>query len=118
MSDPTSTRGRRRDFAPFSGEPSTRLAFVAGYFSLAGAFGIAGVCIGLVFSIVRGTGLNAFSLVALAGIGSMVAAGFLWTGRALRERSTPCQRPARTQVTRDKSFRRLASLFSQKSADV
>ena len=75
-------------FAPVSTLPSTRLLFVAGYFTLTGASMFALVIISVV---VRSMFLEAAMTVpaltlGFKAVGALVAAlGLLWTGRALRE---------------------------------
>lgn len=73
------------NLAPFSADVSSRLKFVAGYFSVSGGFALAGIGLSSVISIARGTA-SIPMLLLFAALGGAVAAGFFWTGRALRER--------------------------------
>ena len=75
-------------FAPVRMPPSTRLLFVAGYFTLTGALIVALVVVSVVIQgmfVQAATALSALTLVFRA-VGALVAAlGLLWIGRALRE---------------------------------
>ena len=75
-------------FAPVRMPPSTRLLFVAGYFTLTGALMFALVVVSVVIQsmfVQTATALPALTL-GFRAIGALVAAlGLLWTGRALRE---------------------------------
>ena len=75
-------------FAPVRMPPSTRLLFVAGYFTLTGALMFALVVVSVVIRgmfVQAATALPTLTL-GFRAIGALVAAlGLLWTGRALRE---------------------------------
>ena len=76
------------DFAPVSGEPSTRLKLVTGYFSVSGYLSAAALSLWIVVSLIRAPGVLLQTILdhplrVLAAVGT--SAGLLWTARELRE---------------------------------
>ena len=77
------------DFAPVSGEPSTRLKLVTGYFTVSGYLSAAFLSLWIVATLIRAPGdlfqmMTRHPLSLLAAGGTI--AGWLWTARELRER--------------------------------